>query len=356
MAWRFVIQAAKGGEDVEEVFPSACSWRASRAGTGSGSVTFQTRDAVAALGRDEFWSLLEPNDRMLSVRWGDHVSFLGVLGDWDYDRDAGSLTVAMNEFPGAFFPQRMTFGVNQYALGDLLISNKSRSGAVRAVLQRAMEWSAEWVLPIDLPADGAGSFNAEWRRWDTLRISDLLTQIEQDGTEIYFRPYVSGAGVRLQTLVAPKVTYGASEFSVTAPASPITNVKYLRSGVQQMTGLLGVGNGTGSDMLTAWAGVGGAAIPIKDMKREFKDIDDVARLQAATTAAFEEYRNPIEQLSFQLELGEAGISPEDVQVGSVVTLEFQGDQVIPDGQLKQRVIALSGDMGTTLTPEVQPHA
>lgn len=354
----YSIHAAMSGTELARVRPAGGTWRATRAGNGGGTFTYNLDDGDESLTRDDVWQMLEPNDRLVAVNDGDHVAYLGVIGDWEYDRESRSITIAHTEYRTAIFPQRMTFGVNQYQNGDLLISNRSRNGAARAVLSRAQQWSPEWATLVDVDAlpDGAGTFSLDVRRWQTFKIEDLLALIEKDGCEIYLRPYRTATGVRLQPVVSVRYTNGTIDLDATVDESPVIGLTYRRDGNQQVTGVLGVGNGTGSKMVTEWAGsVTGQTIPIRDVKREFKDIKDPAQLKRAAQAVYDELRNPIEQLSFGVNLDD-GLSLADVQIGRVIRLETNGDAVIPDGVRDLRVISLAGTVEneSEVTPEVQP--
>ena len=349
------------GDKLKRLDPSSFPWSTSIAGDGQGTATFtlpdesQLTDAQIAAARDRRHADFRPNQRGLAVLAGSTVLYLGKIQDWDYSRDGGSVIVSTVELRNEL-AWRMTYGVNQYENGTLTVTNRSVSGAVRAILARFMQWSADWVYPIDLPADGAGGFTQKWEYWKKYKISDLIAQIEDEGYEVYFRPYQSADGrqIRLQTRVAPKVTIDASTFILNAPQSPLDGVSYKLSGVDEVTGLQGLGEGTGEVQAVKWAGSPVAqGRPVRDVKQEFPDIAD-ARLQAATDAELAARSDPLVQFKVRRFHASEEWSPAHATPGRVWNLYAHRDRMIPDGWHKLRVIRASGNITTrAIDTEVQ---
>lgn len=329
------------------------SWSMNLSGTGECSFAFKVLDGETGLTRAEIDRLFTPNSRSLSLRWGD-TAVVGAwkIDDWDYDEDAGTLTVTGVQLRGET-KWRMTYGLSDYELGTLTIANRSASGAVRAILARFMQWSPEWNYPIDLPADGAGTISATWEYWKKLTIEDLLTQIEELGYEIVLRPYLTaGRQLRYETLVAAKVSAGSSSFHLQAETSPLGGVGYKVNGADQLTGGQGVGSGSGQDQPVAWAGSGPYSIPIRDAKRTFPDLAG-AQLQGATNAWFAAARNPIAQWRVGSFTADDEFPATLATVGRGWNLESSGHVVFPDGPHTLRVIACSGSFSNQIRVEVQ---
>lgn len=342
------------GNERDQVFPAeaGASWSINLTGTGACSFTFVVNDAETGMTGAEIDATFAPNSTFFALRWGTAVIGAWKIEDWDYDDDKGTVTVtgveARNEMAW-----RMTYGVSDYASGTLSVVNRNRQGAVRAVMARFMQWSPEWAYPIDLPADGSGTFTQTWEFWKKLTIEDLLTQIEDDGVEILFRPYLTaGRQLRFETIVALRVSIGVSAFHLQAEDSPLSGIRYKKSGANQLTGLQGVGNGTGQDQEVAWAGGGPYLIPIRDAKREFPDLTGT-RLQVATTAEFTALRNPIVQWTVRSFTASDEYPPSQAMVGSGWQLESKGHRVFPDGTQTLRVIAASGSFSNVISVEVQ---
>jgi hypothetical protein len=351
--WVTEIHDAMTGDFIERAFPAGANWSTSLMGDGTGTFTFQVDDEETKVSRSRFWELFEPNSRFIVHRWGDFIAYAGKIEDWDYSLDAKSITIPTVELANEF-NWRLTYGVNQYENGTLTVTNRTHSGAVRAILARFMQWSAEWAYPIDLPADASGTFTQTWEYWRKYKIRDLIAQIEAEGYEVYLRPYrTSAGGHRFQTRVAQKVTIGTSSFFLQAAESPLTGVTFRRSGAQQITGGQGLGNGMGQTQPVAWAGsVTGQPIPIRDAKREFPGLEG-DRLQASVNAWVQRDREPITQWSVESFQISDEWGPEHAAPGRVWQLHSKGDPIAPDGVSAQRVIKVSGGTGLTLKTEVQ---
>lgn len=342
------------GDLIRRVYPSDHSWSTSLLGDGESTAKFKTDDEDRPLSSPA--SSFRPNARGLAVLWGDTVAYAGKIESWTFDRDAQSLSVKSVELYGETL-WRLTYGVNQYENGTLSISNRSASGAVRAILSRMMQWSTEWALPIDLPADGGGAFTATWEFWRKLRISDLLQQVAEEGYEIYLRPYKTGSRIRFETLVAPKIVRGRTYFMLQAAELPIDQVTYKVDGANEVTGVQGLGDGMEQDQKVAWAGsTTGQDIIIRDTKKAYPDLVG-DRLQAATTAGLLEDQDPTVQWSVGRFLVSDDWSPVHALPGRGWGIYSKGDVVIPDGTHELRVIAASGNIASdAIKVEVQRAA
>jgi len=126
-------------------------------------------------------------------------------------------------------------------------------------------------------------------------------------------------------------------------------------GSEQLTGLQGLGNGTGEDQDVRWAGVASPTIPVRDARRDFPDLTGAA-LQAATNAAMAAEASPLVQWSVGAFHTSDEWSAEHAAPGRAWRLSVRGDVVVPDGDYAIRVIAASGGLGRTIKTEVQSAA
>lgn len=357
--WELWVHDAKTGAPVERVEPVESSWSTSIAGDGQSTETFVVNDAEQPWQPGELAGLFEPNDRLIARWWGGEAVLAQKIDDWDYDRDRGTVTVHTVDLLGEA-EWRLIGGVHGGhgpLVPPLTISNRSASGAIRAVLARMMQWNTGWGYPVDLPPDGPGAISGEWPFWMKHRISEIIQQIEdQSGAELFLRPYaVAGGGIRFQAHVAEPITIGASAFNLDAAESPLAGVHYRVDGKRQVTGVLGLGNGSGQDQETKWAGASGGLIPVRDTKHSFPDLTGAA-LQGAVNAYVAANTGPIVQWSVGTFTIGDGWLPEHAAPGRVWEIESYGDPVIPDGVHMLRVIKVSGGNGRQLTVEVQDAA
>lgn len=339
-------------KQVRQLVDAGTAWSVNVGGTGQSTWVVPAGAGEDAYRRADLEELFTPNSRMLALRFGTFVLGAWKVEDWDYDETTGTVTVTATELREET-KWRMTYALSNIQAGDLTVTNKSASGAVRAVLARFMQWTSGWFYPIDLPADGAGSFSAAWHWWEKFTIADLLTQIEDEGYEVVLRPYLtSGRQLRFQTLVAPRVTSGQSYFHLQAEDRPLSGVHYMVSGVEQVTGVHGLGSGTGQDQVSAVAGNVSFLIPARDVKIQFPDLTG-ARLQAATNAARDAGRDPTVQWTVDAFTFSDEYGPEHALTCRAWQLESKGHPVFPDGTHQLRVIASSGAWSDQIKTEVQ---
>ncbi|KTR96477.1 hypothetical protein NS220_02040 [Microbacterium testaceum] len=367
--WSLWVHDAKTGEPIRRLDPEGeCPFSASVAGDGESKVTIVVNDAGYPWAPGEIADLFKPNDRLL-VRWwgvnggahpGDLPFFAHKIDSWDYPLDEGKVTAyAIDLLTESKW--RMVDGVGADKYSTLTITNRDAAGAVAQTIARMMQWwGPAGMYPIDLPADNPGTFSGSYPFWKGYSIYEILTEIKQAmGVEIYLRPYATaGGGVRFQTRVAPRVTIGSTLFHLDAARSPVAGITYRVDGSQQVTGLQGIGNGTGEDQETAAAG-GVITIPIRDTKKSFDDLSGAA-LQQAVSAHYAANVEPI----VQWDVGGFTIGdeypPDVVGAASVLQIEVPTnadgspfDPVIPAGIHTLRVVKVSGGNGRQLKPEVQ---
>lgn len=345
------------GIRLRRAFPLSGTWTSKVDGVGDSTLAFKIGDARWGFDRATARDLFQSNKRTLVVTWGDHVESATVNATPEWDRDTGVLTVkgrSVREFAS----QRMTFGVNNYANGDLTITNRTHAAAVRAILIRMTQWSADWALPLDLPADAAGTYSKPVKNYDVAFIESLLGQIEAEGYEIGFRPYLdANFALRYQVQVSPQVTVGAATLlPVSVKKSPVKGLRVTEDGTQLLTGVFVVGNGTEADMTSGWAGTGGSSgMPIRDASITVKDVRDTAALTRIASAELAARVSPIVQRSFSVQVGET-FSPELVSPGRLLDMDVRGDSWLLDGMSRFRVISTRGEYGSlTVSPEVQAY-
>lgn len=334
------------------VSPSAGQWARRMTGNGTATFSLQLRDPDTAMSRDTVRALTRPTARCGVVRWNDTALGAWMVESRVYHRDTGVLDVNMVEIR-RLFKERLLHEAGLYQNGNLTITNKSAAGAVRALLLRATQWGALWGLPLNLPADGAGTLSFNWRNYQALTIEDCLQQIEDTGVEIDFHPVLVDGALRWDVRVSSKITTTGRDFPVTVLNPDVKGLSLTEDGSEQLTGVVVLGNGTEADMVTSWAGVPGYDIPVRDATRDAKDVRDATQLQKVATAYINEFSAPLQQVGFDVVLS-GDRSPDDVLPGRVLKMETRGDEFMPDAVSERRVISLSGSVGSfVVKPEVQ---
>lgn len=353
--WQTMIFDTRTGEPLLPVEAAAANGTRRISGTGSGSHSFVVRGT--GLPRETWRDLLRPNARTVAHVWGGHVAYAGFIeARPSYSRKTGIVTVAHKEIR-EYLRARAMFRVDNYAGGGLSVIGRTYQGAVRAILQRAMGWGAEWQFPFDLPADGVGGFTATWENHQVLTVDDALKQVEDAGCEIDFEPYLDANGwLRWRVRVAdPVVNAAVTTMPVTVEKSVVKDLEVGDDASRQVTGMFVSANGTEADMVTGSAGtIASPSIPVRDGFLAAKDIATASRANALAERELAANVDPVEQWSFGVQLGDP-MTPDLVAPGSLVSLDIRGDDWMPDDLYMQRVIALAWDMTTTVTPEVQAY-
>lgn len=351
--WSLTVHDAKTGAHKALVASSDSSWSTALAPDGRTTETFVVTDAETPWPQGRVDELFEPNDRLLARWWGDHCMYAQKVEDYAYEKDTGKVTVTTVDL-ATEAEWRLLAGVNaDETVAPLVITNQSSRAAVGAAYARMMQWDEKWHYPIDVPPAEAGPITGQWEFWKKYRISDVIQQIaERAGVEVYLRPYkTADDGVRFSIEVSQAITLGVSTMNLTADDCPISNITYRKSGVRQVTGLLGVGNGTGQDQETKWSGAGPYNIPIRDTKQSFPD-ETGNGLQQATDSYYAANRDPLVQWSIGAFTISDGWPPSHAAPGRRWLVQSYGDPVIPDGTAQLRVIKVSGGNGRQLKTEV----
>lgn len=365
MDWEVWVHDSWTGEPVKQVFPeeSGAQWSTSLTGSGTSSESFVVNDADSEWTPYEIASTFKPHARAIARWWGSPTDpgafcmYAQKIEDYAYDKDTGVVVVSAVDWR-AELVWRLIGPVS--GAPDLVVSGRTPQGAIAAILQRMMSFGPGWYYPIDLPADAPGWFSESWPFHKKFRCSDLIEQVEERaGVEAFFRPYrTSNDGFRFETRVAPAVTFGTSTFNLDADDIPISGIKYKVTGDRQLTGVLGIGTGSGEDQPTKWKGLDEGTftgIPIRDTKQSFPDLEGDALQQAANVY----HAANLEALA-QWTVGTFTISddwpPMHAAPGRVWQLQSYGDPVIPDGEHMLRVVSVSGGNGRELKVEVQSAA
>lgn len=353
---RTVIFDTVTGDPMLQLDPASAQWAAKLDGSGTGNIDV---DLVGSgLSRGAANDLFQVNSRMVAhIDKNDTVIAAGFVTQVPYARVRGVVSCDWVDIRD-LFRERMGFGVGSWnPTGTLQVTNRSYSGAVRAIVYRMMRDGTQptWELPIDLPADGSGTFSRKWDYFANPTMDDCLREIEDEGVEIYFDPYLTSAGkLRFETRVGTPITGSSFPLPVSAPESRIEDLVVTRDGTKQLTGVIYAGNGTDADTKTAWAGHGPYNIPIRDAYRSAKDVKSVAQLQRMADADLDAHFNPLEQWSFSVRMG-APVTAAHLKPGRLLQIDVQNDPWLSDGTRTQRVIEVSGDLTDKFKVEVQQH-
>ena len=357
--WSHWICDTISGLKLMPVFPSSESWRRVMNGIGSGTHTFQLRDAETALPRDVWRDLARTWARTVVTCWDEVPVYAGPIQHVKYHRPTGVLTLSTVEVR-AILAKRMPFGVPGYVPnGASAVSGKSLRGVARQVVRWGTFMNApedDWYLPVVLPADEAGGESRSWPHHEFATVDDLLAEIQDTdgGPDIDCRPRWSGAG-RLEwelRLGSPALSGSVFEWDLTAPEVNVFDFTHSRDGSKQLTGAFALGAGSGADMIVGQANNPGSPsgrIPNRDDKRSFKLLRTKPEADARAAAEVKAFREESELDEFKLLASEVlpGLLP-----GSQLRQWIEDDWFMADGWRSQIVAGMSGDLSEQIGVEL----
>lgn len=358
--WRFHLVDTNTGVKHREVYPKSGRWRTVANGAGDGEHNFSLVDPATKLAPNVWRDMTVPWAVTLVVSWNDSALYAGLIMRHTWNAQTGTLSVSHREVR-AIATRRMLYGVGPYdPFADIVIENKSNRGLARSyVFYALINGTPRWQLPIVLPDDEAGGWTERIERWRFRTLEDLLRSVQEadGGPDIHFQPRWTSAGKLEWVLMlgTPRLTATSIEVNVTAPESPVVGFQQVTDAAQQLTGLWGLGEGSGPDMLVSPQPLpdGGRPIPFLDTSRPFKDIKEQARLDTMSAESMRSSREPTVQWTFGLRGAEW--MPR-VGVGTSVRWHHMGDAFMertPDGGRVSYVVGVSGDMSLELGLELQ---
>lgn len=355
--FRTMIFETVTGAPQLEVKSAGADWSSKLDGSGTVEITIKIRESNIPRGTAR--DLLQDNARMIAiVDEYDTVIAAGVILRTRYHRPTGRLIVQCVDIREVF-RQRLPYGVLVWnSAGSLTVTDRTYAGVVRAALYRGMGSGENpaWELPINLPPDeGPGSFTKTWHYYDFTIIDDILRELEDEGVEIFFDPYLSSGNLRFRTRVGkPYAGDSIIELPVVAPESRVGDLEVTIDGAKRLTGVIYAGTGSEADTKVAGAGHGPYNIPIRDAFRSAKDVKSTAQLQRIADADLAEHFDYIVQRSYTVRLGDPVFAAQ-LKPGNFIRMDIQGDEWLADLRTTQRILSVSGGLDETVRVESQSY-
>ncbi|MEZ3156852.1 hypothetical protein AB1K56_07955 [Microbacterium sp. BWR-S6Y] len=370
MVWEVDVHESWEGKpllDIAEIVESS-KQTTNLGGTGTGTHVLQLRGSglfskqPTAAERAFARSLFRLWASKIVVRRDGVTAYDGWIAKRRFDPQAGTLTLTTVEMRAAIFRVRLTYPVKRHLEGDLIVTNRGPEGAVRAILGKTLDWGYGFFIPIDKPADSAGSFSASWYWYQHLTIEDLLQQVEDTGHEVYFRPYrAAGDVARYQTVAAPEVLGETRPISLSAAQSAVTSLADEEDGARMLTGIEYQGNGTDQDALYAgsnWDDLypgQDPTVPNRDTIRNAKDVTDVNVLRDTALADMRRDHQPTVGRKFDLQMN-ATVTAAWGMPGEMLETKQRADEWNDDTPKTYRVVSCTTDVGTdTLGLDIKRH-
>lgn len=204
-------------------------------------------------------------------------------------------------------------------------------------------------MPVTIHGMGGTAVSRTWYGYHVNTVGDVWRMLMDEGLDIYFRPRWIGNGeFDWLMLAGPAWESGVThEFFVTADASDVSEFSASYDGARITTNAVRLGEGSEQDMLIRSNRKLGGVYPRLDRVTPSKQSGSVPQLAAMASNDLLMYGSPTVQWEFRVPVSVG------VDVGDLVRIHFDGDQVIPDGFSTRRVVSVSGDMSEFVTVAVQ---
>ncbi|MBN6777438.1 hypothetical protein JRG19_02590 [Pseudoclavibacter alba] len=253
----------------------------------AGDGTFET--VIGTRAASEWRNLKSPWRNTIVVMDGDRVEYAGVILENTWTPSTRRLQLKTREFP-VFLGVRLMYGVGEYARGSRSFVNRSLRGIAIESIWHALSTGVErWNLPISVPASESGPLTETCWAWDFATAAEWLDSIlQREGAPILdFEPRVTDGKLMWHLRAGkPRIQESSVKVNLAAGKHPVTNLSITESGLRQVTGLIGVGNGSGKATIHAdanevtlpgWTPV--PDMPYVDATLSLKDEKDAGRLQ-----------------------------------------------------------------------------
>lgn len=325
---------------------NASPWKRTDNGSAGGLQSgFKLSDAgVAALARA---GVLDPVTRALVIDHDGVVVYAGIIWEDDYDADTGVLNVSHEDI---------------WSLLDLRLIAADRTGNIPSwvqtysgleydtIIKRLVQLAttgAGRTIPIQYEADYPGGRSRTYNGYNLDTAVEAITEIMNlpGGPDVDLRPEWAPDGSSLQWTLRTgdmnpdgqtiEVVYGADQ-------SAAKGLKRKRSGREQATRVMGVGEGSGKDIKVR-AGVGAGALQL-ELIEQAKNIKSLAELQDFADGEQAARTGLITQYSMDLNITSPVIGNLwALKPGATLRWHTTGDPAIPDGWKQHRIISYSGD-------------
>lgn len=354
------------GERLLEIRPSERNWaRALNVAEGGSHVWDLSNRAVP---RSTAWNLTTPWDRVLVMCWNDKPFYAGVITGRPYDWNTKRVTLNHTDVRSVF-TGRYPFGVNSYWAdpsetipGRLVLSNLS----LRAIAANVIEQGLMGPVPIygapiwRTSTTEPGPHSRVYENFNFQKVADILDELQNadGGPDIEFAPQWSPSTGLLEWIMragspaAPALTGGTISFNLTAEKSGLSDFTIDEDALNQVTGVFGVGEGSGADMIVGGTpGLAIADIPARDDVVNYRNAKSNAEASSLATEHVKAHWKATWQPSFAVQMSD--FDPTTLVLGSKVSIYDKDDPWNPDGWQDYRLVKISGSSDDKVILTVQ---
>ncbi|MHC6176246.1 hypothetical protein [Glutamicibacter sp. X7] len=290
--------------------------------------------------------ILDPLESVIVIEDAGVVIYAGFIWEDSYSLEEQALTVT-NEDIWSLLDLRL---IAQDRTSTITSWKQTYSGlSYDTIAKRIMQLATSGIgrtIPINYESDYTGGETRTYYGYNLDTALDALTELMDldDGIDIDFRPEWAPDGSLQWTMRTGSLSPESQtiEVNMVAQHNDVKGVTYKRSARELATVQLGVGEGSGVDMLVRSATAAG---PLQiEVIDEFKNVKDGTQLQRNTTAALAA-RKLIEQIDFSIRADSPRIGNMwNLKPGTLVRWYSLGDPRIPDGWHLWEIIKYSGNV------------
>lgn len=220
---------------------------------------------------------------------GERVEYAGIIMENTWWPHANKLSLSTREFP-VFLGVRLLYGVGEYTEGTRFFAKRSLRGLAIESIWHALATGVErWNLPISVPASESGDLTETYWAHEFATAAEWLDSLlgRVGAPTLDFEPRIGPDGKLMWHLRAgtPRIPEASVSANALAEHTPVTNLSIKEAGLNQVTGIIAVGNGSGKATIHADANEAsvlgwqpGSDMPYVDAPLSLKDEKDAGRL------------------------------------------------------------------------------
>lgn len=332
------------------------TWGRGFNGGSSGQATIPVLDADVK--KLDLPSLIVERSNTFVYEVGGTVVAAGVIGEPDYDKDAGTLTVPHADLWSILADRwAIKHGAANIKTEKLVYGPLSLGTIAKRLVQEAISPGGWYDLPIVFPADVGGSDSRTFYGYSLQEIPDALKEVMEavGGPDIDFTPrWGSSGNLEWVMRAAPGLTSaGVWEYNLDAPKQEATKVR-AKSDMSRFTNnAYAIGEGTEKNTLLRSNPSADHSRPAAEGAATFKGVTSLGVLGDLAAERSRVLSVPTRQYSMSvLKTGTAGIT--DLALGDTIKLYAAADPWLPKGWSTHRLIKFSGSLAAPIALEFQP--
>lgn len=365
MNWSFAVYDTISGVRQGPMVPTSNSMKRLLNSTGSGTTKVPITGPMT---KAQWWEFTQPWARTIAKFRNGQVTHAQLITKREWSESDQSIILTHIDIRG-LFARRTTFGTNGYS-GDLSINNNLPliNRALAQMIAFLVWASTEGPTPnYDLPiyiAEGkitnalvhslptGGGHDRTWWDYQVVFVDDAIEEISSDdgGPDVYFEPRISADGNLEYLLRSGNLTLPPVDWPMSTEDPGLTDVKWVEDATEQANVVYSVGKGSEQLMRVATAHVN-PGIPALERAESYKEIEDMGVLQSHANANLTMYNQPTIQFDASM-LASRGY--ENMRLGTVHRLSYQGHAWYPDGWTATRQIGDETDLTETVKLTFQP--